>query len=134
MTLQDKIKPNGQKKLLTLDGGGIRGLITIEILAKMEDVLRSEMGREKSFVLADYFDYVSGTSTGAIMVRLRLKNESLLKATSSIDSRLLARLPFEGHLLDPRGLEHEDNNHHSCLEDQGELDRDGRGRRQGYQC
>lgn len=31
-----KIKRDGKKKLLTLDGGGIRGIMTVEILAGLE--------------------------------------------------------------------------------------------------
>jgi hypothetical protein len=62
-----RIRAPGPKRLLALDGGGIRGLISIEILAKLEDLLRTALGRGESFVLADYFDYVGGTSTGGIL-------------------------------------------------------------------
>lgn len=54
------------KKILSLDGGGIRGLVTIEVLAKIEKILRDHYGNEK-MVLADYFDFIAGTSTGAII-------------------------------------------------------------------
>ena len=54
-------------KLLALDGGGIRGLITIEVLAELERVLQQALGKDDKFVLADYFDYVAGTSTGAVI-------------------------------------------------------------------
>jgi patatin-like phospholipase/acyl hydrolase len=54
-------------RLLALDGGGIRGLITLGILSEMEAMLQRELGRDDRFVLADYFDYVAGTSTGAII-------------------------------------------------------------------
>ena len=57
----------GPKRLLALDGGGIRGLITTEVLAAIEKQLREKLGRGPNFVLADYFDYVAGTSTGAII-------------------------------------------------------------------
>ena len=67
MSLQDKIAPNGPKKMLALDGGGIRGIMTVEILAGIERMLQTELGRGDDFVLADYFDYVAGTSTGAII-------------------------------------------------------------------
>ena len=67
MSLQEKIKINGPKKILTLDGGGIRGILTVEILAKIEAMLRERSGRGKDFVLADYFDFFAGTSTGAII-------------------------------------------------------------------
>ncbi|MEO7522350.1 MAG: patatin-like phospholipase family protein [Gemmatimonas sp.] len=67
MPLQDKLRPSLQKKLLALDGGGIRGLVSIEVLAQLERMLRSELGRGDEFRLSDYFDYVAGTSTGAII-------------------------------------------------------------------
>ncbi|NOQ64770.1 MAG: patatin [Methyloprofundus sp.] len=67
MTLAQKIKvTNTPKKILTLDGGGIRGMITVEILSKIESLLRKEYNNDE-YVLADYFDYISGTSTGAII-------------------------------------------------------------------
>ncbi len=67
MSLQDKIKATGPKKILALDGGGIRGILTVEILAKIEEMLRAKLGRGKDFVLADYFDFFAGTSTGGII-------------------------------------------------------------------
>ena len=66
MSINEKISRPGPKKLLTLDGGGIRGMITVEVLACIEDLLRKKEGR-KNLVLADYFDYIAGTSTGAII-------------------------------------------------------------------
>jgi hypothetical protein len=65
--LEARIKAPGSKKLLALDGGGIRGMMTVEILAKIESELQNALGKDKSFVLADYFDYIAGTSTGAII-------------------------------------------------------------------
>jgi len=67
MPLPERLAPEGQKKLLALDGGGIRGIITLEFLARMESLLRDRTGAGADFVLADYFDYVAGTSTGAII-------------------------------------------------------------------
>ncbi|HEX8646235.1 MAG TPA: patatin-like phospholipase family protein [Thermoleophilaceae bacterium] len=57
----------GPRRLLALDGGGIRGVLTLEVLAELERTLQSELGRDDSFVLGDWFDYVGGTSTGAIV-------------------------------------------------------------------
>jgi len=65
--LEERIKTNGPKRILALDGGGIRGMITVEILAKIENLLREKPDRGDDFVLADYFDFVTGTSTGAII-------------------------------------------------------------------
>jgi uncharacterized protein len=64
----EKLRPAPQKKLLALDGGGIRGVVTLEILSRLESILRQEKaGGSPDFRLADYFDYIAGTSTGAII-------------------------------------------------------------------
>jgi hypothetical protein len=67
MSYVERIKAPGPKKILALDGGGIRGMMTVEFLAGMEEMLRKALGRGDDFVLSDYFDYVAGTSTGAII-------------------------------------------------------------------
>src|SRR5688572_10868790 len=55
------------RKMLSLDGGGIRGVLTLEILMELENQLKSELNRDDSFRLSDFFDYIGGTSTGAII-------------------------------------------------------------------
>jgi hypothetical protein len=54
------------KRLLALDGGGIRGIFTLQVLARIEALLRVRTARP-DMVLADYFDYIAGTSTGGII-------------------------------------------------------------------
>ena len=66
MTLAERIARPGPKKMLAIDGGGIRGIIALGILQEIENLLRAENGAEP-FCLADYFDYISGTSTGGII-------------------------------------------------------------------
>jgi predicted acylesterase/phospholipase RssA len=66
MTLAERIKAPGPKKILTLDGGGIRGMLTVEILAGIETLLRNALHKD-DLVLADYFHFIAGTSTGAII-------------------------------------------------------------------
>jgi len=61
-----RIQSSGPKKILACDGGGILGLMSVEILAKIEADLRTARN-EPDLVLADYFDFVCGTSTGAII-------------------------------------------------------------------
>jgi patatin-like phospholipase/acyl hydrolase len=64
-----RIHSPGPKKILACDGGGILGLISVEVLARIEAVLRDRQPPEQraDFVLADYFDYFAGTSTGALL-------------------------------------------------------------------
>ena len=67
MSVKDKKDKASPRKLLAMDGGGIRGVMTLEVLEKIESELQKRLGRGDDFVLADYFDYVAGTSTGAII-------------------------------------------------------------------
>jgi hypothetical protein len=66
MHLIDRIERPGPKKLLAIDGGGIRGVLALEVLQRIEDLLKAKSGRA-DFRLADYFDYIAGTSTGGIV-------------------------------------------------------------------
>lgn len=67
MNIEQRIKSPGPKKILALDGGGIRGIMTVEVLHRIEELLRTKLGKNDGFVLSDYFDFVAGTSTGAII-------------------------------------------------------------------
>ena len=54
------------KRILALDGGGIRGVFSLEILLRIEELLREHFKNPK-LILADHFDFFAGTSTGAII-------------------------------------------------------------------
>ena len=69
----DKLNKASPRNLLALDGGGLRGPVAIEVLARFERLLQEELGRDNRFVLADYFDYVAGTSTGGVIAALLAK-------------------------------------------------------------
>lgn len=56
----------GPKRILSLDGGGIRGVLTLGLLREIESLLRARYG-DPDFRLAHYFDLIGGTSTGAII-------------------------------------------------------------------
>ncbi|HYN85169.1 MAG TPA: patatin-like phospholipase family protein [Pyrinomonadaceae bacterium] len=55
------------RKLLALDGGGIRGVLTLQVLIRMEELLAERSGQGSRFRLCNFFDYIGGTSTGAII-------------------------------------------------------------------
>lgn len=64
----DHLRADGRpKRILTLDGGGLRGILSIGILEKIEALLRERHGGDASFRLCHYFDLIAGTSTGAII-------------------------------------------------------------------
>ena len=59
-----KRKTKKMFRVLSIDGGGIRGIIPAKILALLEE----ELGRKgKSTRICDYFDMICGTSTGGII-------------------------------------------------------------------
>jgi len=57
--LRNRYEQERPRRMLALDGGGIRGLLTLGILEKLEALVGSP--------LCEYFDYIAGTSTGAII-------------------------------------------------------------------
>ncbi|XP_024524824.1 patatin-like protein 2 [Selaginella moellendorffii] len=56
---------SSKKRVLSIDGGGVRGLIASQILEHLEQCLQDLDGEHAR--IADYFDMISGTSTGGIM-------------------------------------------------------------------
>lgn len=65
-TLADRLHIPGPKRVLSLDGGGIRGVLTLGFLERIEEML-SKQTDNPDFRLCDYFDLIGGTSTGSII-------------------------------------------------------------------
>lgn len=65
---------NSKIRVLSIDGGGIRGVIPAQLLVYIEKILREISGDEKAHI-SDYFDLVAGTSTGAILSAMLLAPE-----------------------------------------------------------
>jgi hypothetical protein len=55
----------GKKRILSLDGGGVRGAVSIAFLERLQEVLSDVEGR--TIRLCEWFDLIGGTSTGAII-------------------------------------------------------------------
>ncbi|MCA6968411.1 cGAMP-activated phospholipase CapV [Pectobacterium carotovorum] len=53
-------------RILSLNGGGARGLFTINVLAEIERIIASKTN-EKEVKAGDYFDLITGTSIGGIL-------------------------------------------------------------------
>ncbi|MEM9548104.1 MAG: patatin-like phospholipase family protein [Bacteroidota bacterium] len=64
-----KVLACGPKRVLALDGGGVRGALTIGFLEELEAILRMRF-ENTDMVLSDYFDLIGGSSTGAIIATM----------------------------------------------------------------
>ncbi|EEF38752.1 patatin-like protein 1 [Ricinus communis] len=70
-TLSDEINPSiyGERiTVLSIDGGGIRGIIPATILSFLESKLQELDGEHVR--IADYFDVIAGTSTGGLIASM----------------------------------------------------------------
>ena len=97
MSLIERIEQEGPKKLLAIDGGGIRGVLALEVLQRIEDLLKAKSGRP-DFRLADYFDYIAGTSTGGIIaagLSIGMSVKEILKFYQEAGSQMFVK----AHLL-----------------------------------
>jgi uncharacterized protein len=52
-------------RVLSIDGGGIRGVIAARVIARLEELISAEAGEERR--LADCFHMFAGTSTGGLL-------------------------------------------------------------------
>jgi uncharacterized protein len=55
----------GPKRILALDGGGVRGVVALAFLERIEAIVRQRHGPQQR--LGQYFDLIGGTSTGALI-------------------------------------------------------------------
>lgn len=60
-----------EKRILSIDGGGMRGIISAVLLQSLEELLQKYSRNHKARI-ADYFDLIAGTSTGSILTVLYL--------------------------------------------------------------
>jgi hypothetical protein len=63
--MPDSVSTDRPRRLLTIDGGGLAGLVPAEALIQVEQQLNQLTGSDKP--LCDRFDLIAGTSTGAIL-------------------------------------------------------------------
>lgn len=98
-------------RILSLDGGGIRGIITCVILKYIEEQLQKT--DHPNAKIGDYFDLVAGSSTGGLIAALLLHPDNNQKSKFSVQEALdlyakkgetIFSVSFWEHLINPFGL------------------------------
>ena len=94
-TLEEHLNNNnGPKRILALDGGGVRGMFSLGILSKIEELLANQWVKSApnrsapDFRLCDYFDLIAGTSTGAIIAAALAKGMSVAEIVTEYTALL----------------------------------------------
>lgn len=103
--VEQRLFSPGPKRILALDGGGVRGILTLAILERMEALLRERSATPDRFRLCDYFDLIGGTSTGSIIasgLALGLSAKELLELYRSLSTRVFRRPPWSFGIFGPR--------------------------------
>lgn len=94
-TREEHFERDGEpKRILALDGGGLRGILTLGILRQIEEELRARHGGDAGFRLCHYFDLIAGTSTGAIIaaaLAIGLSVEEITAKYFQLGSRVFER-------------------------------------------
>ncbi|KMQ71815.1 patatin-like phospholipase family protein [Chryseobacterium koreense] len=97
--------------ILSLDGGGIRGIISCIILRYIEEQLRKQDSTDAK--LADYFDLIAGSSTGGLIASILLYPDGIGRPKYSIQKGLelyaekgehIFQTSFWEQLVNPFGL------------------------------
>jgi hypothetical protein len=105
-TLFEHLSPEtGPKRVLALDGGGVKGILTLGMLKPLEDELRNRAGGLPSFRLSDYYDLIGGTSTGAIIasgLALGLSVDELIELYRRLGPEVFGRSAGDGVFLQSR--------------------------------
>lgn len=105
-----EVRAGEGKRILALDGGGVRGLVTLGILQRIEDTLAPRFpGEPTDFRLCHYFDLIAGTSTGAIIASALALGMSVAEVKGVYDEmcpRIFRKQPHKslmGYVL-PEGI------------------------------
>jgi len=94
------------RRILTIDGGGVRGIIPAVLLAELE----SRTGK----LTRDVFDFVGGTSTGAVLaagIAAGIPAERLVSVYAERSPHVFRRVPVLGTLrriVDRCDVRHDD--------------------------
>jgi hypothetical protein len=110
MNWPDRLYSKEPKRILAIDGGGVRGAVAIAFLQQLERTLREKYGKP-DLILSDYFDLIGGTSVGAILAAGLAMGRSADEVADTFKQmgpklfrQYMPRLPLIQARFDPRRL------------------------------
>lgn len=105
-SLFEHLSPDtGPKRILALDGGGVKSMLTLGMLKVLEDELRRRASDAAAFRLCDYYDLVGGTSTGAILaagLALGMNVDQLIEFYTRLGPEVYGRAGGDGLVVQSR--------------------------------
>lgn len=104
-TLEEHLCGPPPKRILALDGGGVRALVALGFLERIEGLLRDVYGTGDEFRLADHFDLIGGTSSGALVatgLALGLSVSEVIDLSRRVSRRAFADPGWSWGLLSPK--------------------------------
>jgi hypothetical protein len=95
----------GPKRILALDGGGVRGILSLGFLKEIERILWERHGKDPNFRLCDYFDLIAGTSTGSIIAASLAQGKTVsevIELYRDLARKVFTRSPWRRGILRAR--------------------------------
>ena len=105
MTLNSHLFDDGPKHILTLDGGGVRGVVALAFLERIEELLSKRYGTGTDFRLCDHYALIGGTSTGAMIatgLALGYSVQELLDVYVRMSSQAFSKRRWFGGIVAPK--------------------------------
>jgi len=93
------------KRILSLDGGGVRGLLSLAFLEEIERILASRTSSPEDFRLCDHFDLVGGTSTGSLIatsIALGYRVSELVESYITLSHKAFRGSRWHGGVFAPK--------------------------------
>lgn len=123
-----------QTRVLSLDGGGVRGLSSLVILESLLDLVKQQLalsdsvGSDEELLPSELFDHIVGTSTGGLiavmLVKLNMRTSECISAYKELLPRIFGRRRF-GSCIGGLGVpQYSEETFRKCI--QGTLDKYGK--------
>lgn len=104
-SLAQRLAAPGPKRICAIDGGGVRGVVALAFLERMEAHLAETASSPEDFRLSDYFDLTVGTSTGALIaagIALGYRMQDLIDAYVTLSKDAFVGSRWHGGLVTPK--------------------------------